>query len=181
MKKLNKKVYSCIFIFCDGKTPCESLIHWEMKAVFLYVEMYSVIYNNRYMKYSINKGSHAVYCIQFHYICCIKYRKEVLTKEVSDRLKSINLDVAKRFGVEIIEQETSKDHIHILFASKPQIQESKFINSIKSVSSRLTKKEFPEIKNQLWKDAFWSRSYFLASTGQVTLDVLKNYVQNQEK
>ena len=63
--------------------------------------------------------------------------------------------------------------------SPPRIQLSKFINSLKSVSARLLFREFPELKNQLWGGSFWSPSYFLASTGQVTLDVLKRYVENQ--
>ena len=141
----------------------------------------SVLWYNIHMKYNVDKGSHAVYSIQFHYVCCVKYRKKVLTEAVSDRLKSINHDIAENFGVKIIEQETSKDHIHILFASRPQTQVSKFINSMKSVSARRIRNEFPEIRDQLWEDAFWSRSYFIASTGQVTLDTLKEYVQNQDK
>ena len=73
------------------------------------------------------------------------------------------------------------DHIHILFASKPSVTLSKFINSLKSVTSRMIRKEFPEVKKVLWKDKFWSPSYFLASVGQVTLDDVKKYVENQGK
>jgi len=57
----------------------------------------------------------------------------------------------------------------------------KYINSIKTISSREIRRNFPEVQETLWKDAFWSRSYFLATTGQVTLDVLKRYVDNQGK
>lgn len=131
------------------------------------------------MKYRLNKGNHSVYSLQFHYAACVKYRQQVLTGNISDRLKAINLDVAKAFGVEIIEQETAIDHIHVLFSSKPQIQASKFVNSLKSVSARLIFREFPEVKKKLWKGHFWSPSYFLASTGQVTLEDLKKYVENQ--
>ena len=107
------------------------------------------------MKYNINKGNHSVYCIQFHYIACIKYRKKILIGKISDRLKEINRSVADSFGIEIIEQETDKDHIHILFSSKPQVEVSKFVNSLKSVSARLLFREFPEIKKQLWKGHLW--------------------------
>lgn len=131
------------------------------------------------MKYSNDKGSHSIYNLQFHYVACVKYRRKVLTEAVSARLKEINLSVAAEVGVTIIEQETDRDHIHILFSAKPQIQLSKFINSLKSVSARLLFREFPELKVKLWGGAFWSPSYFLASTGQVTLDVLKRYVENQ--
>jgi putative transposase len=131
------------------------------------------------MKYSLDKGSHSVYSLQFHYVACIKYRHKVLSSPVAERLKSINVSVAKAFDITIIEQETAGDHIHILFNGKPHIQLSKFVNSLKSVSARLLFKEFPELRNQLRNGNFWSPSYFLASTGQVTLDDLKKYVENQ--
>lgn len=131
------------------------------------------------MKYINDKGSHSVYNLQFHYVACVKYRRNVLRQEVARKLKEINLSVAEKAGVTIIEQEADGDHIHILFSTRPNVQLSKFVNSLKSVSSRLLFREFPEIKKQLWGGAFWSPSYFLASTGQVTLDVLKRYVENQ--
>jgi len=133
------------------------------------------------MKYKIDKGCHSVYCIQFHLVFCVKYRRKVLADPVSKRLESLVLDIASKFEVQIIEQETDMDHIHILFASKPSVTLSKFINSLKSVTSRMIRKEFPEVKKVLWKDKFWSPSYFLASVGQVTLDDVKKYVENQGK
>jgi putative transposase len=131
------------------------------------------------MKYNNYKGSHSIYNLQFHYVACVKYQCKVLCAEVSARLKEINLSVAKGFGVTIIEQETDQDHIHVLFSSKPTIQISSFVNSLKSVSARMLFRKFPEIKEELWGGSFWSPSYFLATTGQVTLDVLKRYVENQ--
>ncbi|MDN5294440.1 MAG: REP-associated tyrosine transposase, partial [Eubacteriales bacterium] len=79
----------------------------------------------------------------------------------------------------IIEQETELDHIHILFASKPQVQLSKFVNSLKSVSARLLFREFPELKRELWEGHFWSPSYFLATVGEVKLEDVRRYVQSQ--
>ena len=171
---------------------------------------------------------HSVYCIQFHLVFCVKYRRKVLTDPISERLKSLVVNIASNFGIRIIEQETDKDHIHILFASKPSVTLSKFINSLKSVTSRMIRKkglghnighsvgwversetqqligvgfrsstqptknsdglkydqgrkEFPEIRKELWGKAFWSPSYFLASVGQVTLSDVKKYVENQGK
>ena len=131
------------------------------------------------MKYKLDKGCHSTYSIQFHYVCCVKYRRKVLTEEVSEYLKEVNKYVAEKFEINIVEQETDKDHIHILFTSKPQIQVSKFINSLKSVSARLIFKKYPEIKTKLWKGHFWSPSYFLASVGEVKLADVKRYVENQ--
>lgn len=133
------------------------------------------------MKYEIDMGCHSVYCIQFHLVFCVKYRHKVLTDPISERLKSLVVNIASNFGIRIIEQETDKDHIHILFASKPSVTLSKFINSLKSVTSRMIRKEFPEVRKELWGKAFWSPSYFLASVGQVTLSDVKKYVENQGK
>lgn len=131
------------------------------------------------MKYKANSGSHSIYSLQFHYIACVKYRHKIMLNKIPNRLKEINNSVAKKFGIEIIEQKIMPDHIHIVFGSKPQIQLSKFINSLKAVFGRLLFREFPDIKKYLWKNHFWSPSYFLASTGQVTLKTLKKYVENQ--
>jgi len=132
------------------------------------------------MKYNLDSGCHSVYSIQFHYICCVKYRRKVFdSKEISERLKEINLNLAEKLDIKILEQETDQDHIHVLFSSKPQIQVSKVINSLKTVSARLLFKEFPEIKKQLWGGSLWSPSYFLASVGEVKLADVKRYVENQ--
>lgn len=131
------------------------------------------------MRYRYDKGAHAIYSIQFHLVFCVKYRKKVLIGKVSERLKEITQNIARSFGIEIIEQETDQDHIHILFASKPQVQVSRFVNNLKGVSSRLLRKEFPELRKELWGNSFWSPSYFIASTGQVSLETLRRYVEEQ--
>jgi len=131
------------------------------------------------MKYKSDKGAHAIYSIQFHLVFCVKYRKKVLCGKIAERLREITVRIAEQFDIEIIEQNTDMDHIHIVFSSKPQIQASKFVNSLKGVSSRLLRKEFPELKKMLWSNSFWSQSYFIASAGEVGLDVLKKYVEEQ--
>jgi putative transposase len=69
----------------------------------------------------------------------------------------------------------------MIFTAQPTLDIPKYINTIKTITSREIRKEFPEVKIRLWEDKFWSRSYFLATTGQVTLDVLKKYVESQNK
>lgn len=113
---------------------------------------------------------------------CVKYRHKILQEELEKRLKQIVLDVAKKFRIEIIEQECDRDHIHILFSSPPSIAPSRFVNSLKSVTSKLLRKEFSDyLKQYLWNGKFWSESYFIASTGQVTLEDIKHYVQTQKE
>jgi putative transposase len=123
------------------------------------------------MEYRLDKGCHSVYSLQFHLVLVVKYRKKVLVEKLAERLKKIVVEVAEHFGIEIIEQETDKDHIHILFSARPTIMLSRFVNSLKSVTSRKLRREFPEVmKRELWGGKFWSPSYFIATTGQVKLE-----------
>ena len=131
------------------------------------------------MRYKLDSSSHSVYSLNYHLIFCVKYRRKVLTDQISIRLKDIVIGISKDFQVKIIEQETDKDHIHILYKTKPTINMAKYINSIKGVSSKILFHEYPEIKMKLWKGHLWSRSYCLLTTGQTTLDILKKYVESQ--
>jgi putative transposase len=132
------------------------------------------------MGYELDKGAHSVYSLNYHYICCVKYRRKIFdTDEIINRLKEINISLAERNDIEILNQETDHDHIHILFKTKQTTKLTKFINSLKGVSSRYLFQEFPEIKEKLWKGHLWSPSYLLVTTGQVTLDQLKKYVESQ--
>ena len=132
------------------------------------------------MIYKLDKNAHSVFALTYHLIVCVKYRRKIFTEDkICERLKQITKKVSGNFGVEIVNQESDKDHIHILFKSNPKIDLTKLINSLKGVSSRLLFKEFPEIKKKLWNGALWSPSYCLITTGQVTLDQLKKYVESQ--
>ena len=71
------------------------------------------------------------------------------------------------------------DHIHVLFKGHPNTQLSKFINAYKSASSRLIKKEFPQIRKSLWKEMFWSRSFCLLTTGGANIDTIRRYIETQ--
>jgi len=122
------------------------------------------------ISWTLDKGCHSVYSLQFHLVLVVKYRKKVLVGKLAERLKEIVMEVAEHFGVEIIEQEADKDHVHILFSSRPTIMLPRFVNSLKSVTSRKLRREFPEV---------WSPSYFIATTGQVKLEDVKRYVQSQ--
>lgn len=132
------------------------------------------------MKYALNKGAHSVYALQYHFVQVVKYRKQIFTNEkIVDFLKQKVKEISERFKVDVLNIECNKDHFHMIFKAKPTSDISKYINVVKTITSREIQNNFPEIKEKLWKGVFWSPSYFLATTGQVTLDVLKKYVENQ--
>ena len=124
-------------------------------------------------------NSHSVYLLHYHLIMCVKYRRKVIDNEISDRLKVIFLHIAPSYNVTLEEWNHDVDHVHILFRGQPNTEISKFINAYKSASSRLIKKEYPDIRKSLWKEMFWSQSFCLISTGGVTTDVIKQYIQTQ--
>jgi putative transposase len=131
------------------------------------------------MRYVLDKSCHSVYSLNYHLVLVTKYRKKVFNEEISERLKDIVFNISQNFQVNVLNQEVNQDHVHILFKSKPTLDIPKYINSLKGVSSRYLRKEFEEIKKKLWGKSFWSPSYCLISSGQVSLDVLIKYIENQ--
>ena len=81
--------------------------------------------------------------------------------------------------MEIIEWNHDCDHIHTILSISPSTNLNKYINAAKSASSRLIKKEFPNIKLKLWKEYFWTKGFYVSSTGSTQIDVVKNYILNQ--
>ncbi len=131
----------------------------------------------------LNKKAHKVYNLMYHLIIVIKYRKNILTQDcIIDKLKEKIIDISNDFNVNVIDQNTDKDNIHILFESQPTLDMTKYINILKGHSSRYLRKEFKDIlQKELYGDSFWSDSYYLATAGNVSLSKLKEYVEKQEK
>lgn len=129
------------------------------------------------MKFDTN--NHSVFLLQYHLIMCIKYRNKVIDDVISERLQQIFEYIAPNYHITLEEWNHDVDHVHVLLRGQPNTEMSKFINAYKSASSRLIKKEFPEIRKSLWKEMFWSQSYCLISTGGATVDIIKQYIQSQ--
>lgn len=132
------------------------------------------------MRYEVDKGSHSVYTLIYHHVCCVTYRRTIFDSEnIIGRLKEINSDVSKKFDVEELDQETDFDHLHMLVKTTPKIRLSSYIHTLKGNSARRLFQEFPRIKKKSWGGHLWSPSYFSCTTGQVTLDVLKKHVESR--
>ena len=110
---------------------------------------------------------------------CVKYRNKVINDAVSNRLKEIIEYIAPKYNILLEEWNHDADHVHVLFRDQPNSEIAKFINIYKSASSRLIKKEFPDIRRSLWKEMIRSQSYCLISTGGVTVDIIRQYIRTQ--
>lgn len=117
-----------------------------------------------------------------HLVFTPKYRRGVFTNPMLDRCETIMAQVCDSFGSTMTEFNGEPDHVHLLIHYPPTVQLSKLVNSLKGVSARHLRNEFPaHIKKYLWGQHFWSPSYFVGSCGGAPLSVVKEYIENQTR
>lgn len=127
----------------------------------------------------LDTNNHSVFLMYYHLVLVIKYRAEIIDDTISSRLREIFEYISPNYNIALQEWNYDLDHVHILFKAHPNTQLSRFINAYKSASSRLVKKEYPQITKNLWKEYFWSRSFCLLTTGGVSIEVIKKYIEEQ--
>lgn len=127
----------------------------------------------------LDSNNHSVFLMYYHLVLVVKYRREVFDDKVSDYAKDMFVKLGEKYNISLVEWNHDKDHVHILFKAHPNTELSKFINAYKSASSRLIKKDFPEVRKKLWKEMFWSRSFCLLTTGGSPVHLVKKYIENQ--
>lgn len=127
----------------------------------------------------LDNNNHSVFLMYYHLVLVVKYRRKVITPEISDYTKEMFVRIGQDYNISLVEWNHDVDHVHILFKGQPNTELSKFINAYKSASSRMIKKEFPDVKKKLWKEMFWSRSFCLLTAGGAPIEVLKRYIENQ--
>ena len=133
------------------------------------------------MEYEVNR--HSCYYLKFHLVLVIKYRHPIINEDIKQQLLDIAYNIFEQhWGLKIDSINTDKDHIHILFSSKPQVNLADLVNNFKTVSSRLIRKNNSEyLKPYFWKPYFWSNSYFIAGISENTESIVNKYIENQGK
>lgn len=127
-----------------------------------------------------NSGSHSVYKLTYHVIFVTKYRKKVITDEIGDFMKNHAAYLCQNMGCSLISAEADEDHMHLLISMRPDVAPVRLINSLKTQLSKEVRATYSEhVKKFLWKDAFWSASYFCATTGSVSMETVKAYIEAQ--
>ncbi len=126
------------------------------------------------------KGSHTVHDLQYHFDWVTKYRYHVLRGEVATRARELIRQSCLSRDIKIIKGHVSKDHIHILVSCPPQLSPSKVMQYLKGRSSRLLQDEFPHLKKRYWGRHLWARGYFCATSGAVTQEQIKDYIEKHE-
>ena len=121
----------------------------------------------------------ATYDIQYHFVWIPKYRKRVLVGKIKERLKELLNEYAEMNDFEIVELAIQSDHVHLLLSAKPRYSPSTIMNYIKGGTSRILRKENPELEEFLWGDSFWADGYFVSTHSSVSEDIIRSYIKKQ--
>ncbi|MCK9879131.1 IS200/IS605 family transposase [Frankia sp. Ag45/Mut15] len=131
---------------------------------------------------NVRTGRHCVFALHAHLVFVTKYRHRVFDDQHLTRLEEIMRMVCGDFEVELVEFNGERDHVHLLVNFPPKVALSRLVNSLKGVSSRRMRQEFPELAQHYWRaNRLWSGSYFAGSVGGAPLDVLRRYIEDQAR
>ena len=125
-------------------------------------------------------SSHTKFDIKLHFVWITKFRKPLLTGEVAIRVREITRQICAEYEVEILKGHISKDYVHLFVSVPPHISASDLMQKIKGKSSRKLLMEFHHIRKQCWGRHVWARGFFAASSGNVTDEVIMEYIRTQE-
>ena len=124
--------------------------------------------------------SHNKSLLLYHLVCPIKYRRSVLTDEVSKTLQEICLGISFRYEIHFLEIGCDENHVHFLIQSVPLLSPKKIVNTVKSLTAREIFRLHPEVKQYLWGGKFWTSGYYINTVGQyANEEVIKKYLKNQ--
>ncbi len=129
--------------------------------------------------YSANR--HTIFHHRYHIVWITKYRYKVLTHPIKERVRALILQVAEELGVSIANGVVSSDHVHIFAEIPPKVCVSKFVQMAKGRTSKYIQIEFPHLRKQYWGRHFWARGYFSATSGNITDDVINQYINNHSE
>ena len=134
------------------------------------------------MKNDFISSGRAVSDLKAHLVLITKYRRDVFTEEMLQRLNEIFYELCEKWDCKVVEFNGEANHVHLLFQYYPQMELPKFVSNLKAVSSRRVRAEFTDITKHIYgnKAVLWNESYFIASCGGVTISQLKQYIQQQD-
>jgi len=130
----------------------------------------------------IRTGRHCAFLLHAHLVFVTKYRRMVFEARHLDRMEQVLRDVCADFETELVEFNGENNHVHLLVSFPPKVAVARLVNSLKGVSSRRLRQEFPDLHRHYWRGArLWSGSYFAGSVGGAPLSVLRRYIEDQNR
>ena len=130
---------------------------------------------------SYRKTAHSIYDLKYHVVWITKYRKPILRGAIGKRVRELIRQTCASMDVYIVKGHIAKDHVHLLVSVPPSVSVSKMVQRVKGRSSRRMMEEFGEINKMYWGRHMWARGYFAASTGNVTDEIIAEYIEQQSR
>lgn len=129
----------------------------------------------------IRRGRHSVYDLHAHLVFVTKYRRKVFTAEHLSSLRELFSSVCSDAGATLEEFNGEDNHVHLLVNFPPDVALSRLVNSLKGVSSRKLRSEFPELKKVCWnRKKLWTPGYYAGTTGGAGIDTVRRYIEQQD-
>ena len=126
------------------------------------------------------KSSHVVFQFHHHFVFITKYRKPVLRGDIAYRLRDLIREICTSYDIHIVQGHVRPDHVHLLLSLPPHLSPSKAMNAIKGKSSHHMLRDFHRLRKECWGQHLWARGYFGCSSGNVTDEVVKEYIEKQD-
>ena len=128
------------------------------------------------------RTAHAAYDTAYHLVWSPKYRKEILTGALAERVEQMFREIAEIYDITIDEMEISPEHVHLFCSFPPRYSIAQVVTRFKSLSARAVFREFPQVKRQLWGGEFWENGYFARTVGdKVTAEMIRKYIQRHKE
>jgi putative transposase len=127
------------------------------------------------------KTPHSTFLIELHLVWITKYRKKVLVGDIPLRTRNLLREICEKNDVHIISGHVARDHVHMFVSIPPRLSVSKLMQYLKGTTSRRLQMEYQVLRKQYWGQHIWARGYFCVSSGNVTDDMIKNYIQNHDE
>ena len=124
----------------------------------------------------IRHGRHCIFKMHVHLVFVAKDRRKVFDGDAIDRMRRMFGKVCEDMEASLVEMDGEDNHVHLLVEYPPKLAVSVLVNSLKGVSSRLLRKERPDLKKRYWKNVLWSPSYFASSCGGAPISIIKQYI-----
>ncbi len=125
-------------------------------------------------------GAHTKTDLKVHLIWIPKYRKKVLKGQVAIRTRDLLRQISIEHEIHVISGKVAVDYVHMFISYRPTQNVSKIMQWLKGISSRVLMSEFTHLKKEFWGKHLWSRGYMAVSSGNVTDEMIQEYIEQQE-
>ncbi len=125
------------------------------------------------------KSSHTVYLLNYHFVFTTKYRKPVLRGDVAKRARDLIREICRSNDIEIARGHVGREHVHLLVSVPPSLSPSRVMQAVKGKTSHHLLAEFRSLRKEFWGRHLWARGYFVATSGNVTDEVIAQYIETQ--